>query len=87
MTRGGNSRLCATGDHVRIEVSFALAQGIPLIPVLVGGAIMPTEQEVPEDIKPLIYRNAVQIRPDPDFHNDIDRLLKGIRTSPVKNNS
>ena len=24
------------------------------------------------------YRNAVSIRPDPDFANDVDRLIRGI---------
>ncbi len=76
----GKARLSTPGDHVRIEIAFALQQDTPLIPVLVSGASIPAEQELPEDIKPLIYRNAVQVRPDPDFHNDVDRLLKGITT-------
>ena len=29
-------------------------------------------------IRDFAYRNAVSIRPDPDFANDVDRLIRGI---------
>jgi len=35
--------------------------------------------------KALVYRNAISIRPDSDFHHDIDRLIKGIELH-FKNN-
>jgi hypothetical protein len=80
----GTVRISAPGDHVRVEIAFALQTNIPLIPVLVSGARMPTEQELPRDIGLLIYRNAVPIRPDPDFNNDMDRLVRGIKGIPEK---
>jgi len=35
--------------------------------------------------KALVYRNAISIRPDPDFHHDVDRLINGIEQH-FKNN-
>jgi TIR domain len=74
----GARRLDEPLDLVRIEIGSALARGIPVIPVLVGGALMPGEQELPEDIRDLSYRNGIPVRPDPDFHKDIDRLIAGL---------
>lgn len=65
-------------DFVRIEIESALKRNIPVIPVLVKGAEMPEEKDLPASIKILAYRNGIQIRPDPDFHRDIDRLIQGI---------
>lgn len=68
-------------DLVRVEIETAMKRDIPVIPVLVGGAVMPTQDELPDSLKPLAYRNAIQVRPDPDFPTDMARLvgaLKGI---------
>jgi hypothetical protein len=64
--------------HLRIEIETALELSIPVIPVLVDGAEMPTEEELPPSLARLAFRNGILIRPDPDFHNDADRLLRGI---------
>ncbi len=65
-------------DFVRLEVHSALARGIPVIPLLVRGAAMPTKDELPPAIGELAYRNGMPIRSDPDFHNDMDRLIAGV---------
>ncbi len=49
-------RLESEADFVRIEVASALRKGIPVIPVLVGGAEMPDESSLPPDLRPLVYR-------------------------------
>ena len=36
---------------------------------------MPTEAELPEDLKPLASLNAAEARFDPDFHTDMNRLI------------
>lgn len=72
---GVQRRLDDPLDLVRIEIESALKRDIPVIPVLVGGATMPSEAELPKDIKPLAYRNGTQVRRDPDFHNDMRRLI------------
>ena len=43
---------------------------------------MPPETELPDSLKPLVYRNATQIRPDPDFHHDISRLIHALEELP-----
>jgi hypothetical protein len=71
-------RIDDSTDFVRIEIAAALRRGIPVVPLLVDGATMPAADTLPEEIRDFAYRNAVAIRPDPDFGNDIDRLVRGI---------
>jgi len=71
-------RIDSAADFVRIEIAAALARGIPVVPLLVDGAIMPDATTLPEDIKDFAFRNAVHLRPDPDFGHDMDRLVRGI---------
>lgn len=74
----GNHRLQDPRDFVRIEVESALRRNIPVIPLLVRGASMPVEEELPPSLSKLAYRNAIPIRADPDFHRDMDRLIEAI---------
>jgi hypothetical protein len=71
-------RLQDPRDLVRIEVETALNRNIPVIPLLVRGASMPAEEKLPPSLGKLSYRNAIPIRPDPDFHRDMDRLIEAI---------
>lgn len=57
----GRRRLDDPNDFVRLETSAALQRGIRVVPVLVGGAVMPRAEELPEDLKPLTRRQAVEI--------------------------
>ncbi len=74
----GERRIDQSNDFVRIEMEAALQRNIPVIPVLVQGASLPSESELPHTLRELAYRNATVVRPDPDFHGDIARLLDGI---------
>ncbi|MBL7163441.1 MAG: toll/interleukin-1 receptor domain-containing protein [Anaerolineales bacterium] len=76
----GEIRLSDPRDFVRIEIESALKRGIPVIPVLVSGATMPPEEILPASLRDLSYRNAILVRPDPDFHRDMDRLIAGLET-------
>ena len=81
LTSPGKPRKRAIDDHsdyVRIELASALKRQIPVIPVLVAGAAMPASDTLPDDIRDFSYRNAIRIKPDPDFRTDMDRLIKGI---------
>ncbi len=76
----GSRRLDSPSDFVRIEIEAGLAcKVIRLIPVLVGGASMPSAAELPESIRELAYHNAITIRDDPDFRSDIQRLITSLR--------
>ena len=73
-----HARILDQTDFVRTEVAAALQQDKAVIPVLVGNAKMPSESDLPDEIKSFAYRNGVNVRPDPDFVHDIARLIKGI---------
>ena len=74
-----SSRLEDPKDFVRIELESALQRGIPVIPVLVRGAAVPHEAELPSTLGTLAYRSGISVRSDPDFHRDMDRLIDGVR--------
>ena len=57
----GNRRLDNPEDFVRREIASALESNIRVIPVLVEGAQMPRSIDLPDDIKPLARRNAIEI--------------------------
>jgi hypothetical protein len=78
-SKGPSRRLDDRRDFVRVEIETALKQKIPIIPVLVGTAGMPSPDELPESIVPLAYRNAGVVRPGRDFRIDIERLVEAIR--------
>jgi len=72
----GQRRVDNPNDWVRVELETALGREIPVIPLLVGGARLPRADELPETLKELPNRGAAQARPDPDFHPDLDRLIR-----------
>lgn len=72
----GHRRLEDPKDWVRIEISRTLARGIRLIPVLIS-ATMPREAEVPEDLKPLLRRQAQEIS-DRHWRQDLEVLAQAL---------
>jgi hypothetical protein len=74
----GERRLEQVGDFVRIEVRNALSRDIPIVPLLVQEAVMPQESELPAELAMLSLYNGMRIRPDPDFHRDMERLVAQI---------
>ena len=75
----GKSRLDDPGDFVRIEIESALKRQIPVIPVLVSGASIPLAERLPASLQNLSYRHGIAVRPDPDFHRDMDRLIEYLK--------
>ena len=74
----GTRRLDQSDDHVRREIELALERGVRLIPVLVGGAGMPTARDLPPSIAGLSSRNALQVS-DFDFDHGVDKLGQAIQ--------
>ena len=72
----GQRRIDAPNDFVRLEIQTALERHAPVIPVLAEPAVMPTEVELPEPLRPLAYCHALQIRPDSQFYTQIERLAQ-----------
>ena len=75
-SRWDPQRLSVATDVVRTEITEALQDGTPVIPVLIEDTPMPGPDELPEDMARLAYLNALVVRPDPDFHADADRVLR-----------
>jgi hypothetical protein len=77
----GRRRLEDPDDFVRIEIEMALSRGVTIIPALVQNAPMPRVTDIPPSISDLVYRQSVEIRPDPHFHRDMDQLID--RLTPI----
>jgi hypothetical protein len=75
----GERRLDNENDIVRLEVEIGLERNIPIIPVLVRGASVPDKASLPFRLKPLADKSGLTIDPDPDFHNDVERLIEKIK--------
>src|SRR5690349_21665039 len=76
----GERRLDDPADFVRIEIEAALKRKLVVVPLLVGGAAMPTASQLPDSLEELAFYNGIQIRPDPDFHKDMNRLIHELGT-------
>jgi hypothetical protein len=72
----GQRRLDDPTDYVRIEIESALRREIPVIPLLVGQAPVPPPDSLPPSLQDLAYRHGMHIRPDPDFRDDVQRLVR-----------
>jgi hypothetical protein len=74
----GNNRLNQRSDIVRMEIEIALERGVPIIPVLVDGARMPGEGELPDSLKNFVYINAAPVDTGRDFRQHMDRVIRSI---------
>jgi hypothetical protein len=74
----GERRLDSPDDAVTIEIAAALERDIRVIPVLVDGAHMPKADQLPESIKSLVRRNAVEVR-NTQFGRDSEALVTRVR--------
>jgi WD40 repeat protein len=74
----GERRLDDPNDIVVVEIAAALTRDIRIIPVLVDGASMPKAIDVPNHLKPLVRRNAIEVR-NSQFGRDADALVEKVR--------
>ncbi len=74
----GARRLNDPSDFVRIETASALKRDIPVIPVLVRGARMPSAEQLPEELKDLAYRNCIELT-HARWRSDIQLLIEALR--------
>jgi hypothetical protein len=73
----GSRRLDDPNDFVRIEIGAALQRSIRVIPILIDGAKVPKASQLPEDLKELAMRNALDVRHS-SFHSDLDKLVRDL---------
>ncbi len=80
---GGKRRLDNPDDFVRIGIATALKRNIRVIPVLVDGATMPPARELPNDLKLLVPRNALELS-HKRFSADLERLIGALERALEK---
>lgn len=77
----GNRRLDDPDDFIVLEIGSALDQGVTVIPVLVGGAQMPAEADLPVRLRPLASQQAVELS-DSRWDYDMQRLVARLQSLP-----
>jgi hypothetical protein len=75
----GVRRLDKPNDWVRFELEEALnRQHIPVVPLLVQGARLPSEGELPESLEALASRQVFEMS-DTRWHHDLGRLVSFLK--------
>lgn len=77
---GSIRRIEDPNDFVRAEIRGALTRGMTVVPVLIDDTVMPSEQELPEDIRPLAKVHAARLRfDDGDYEADLAKLMDTVK--------
>ena len=74
---GGVARINNPKDFVRLEITAALSRSIRVIPVLLDGAMMPSEDVLPEPLRPFARRNAIEVS-NSRFNSDVEILVAAV---------
>jgi hypothetical protein len=75
---GKPSRMDDAADNVRVELETAMKHHKPILPLLVNGALMPAESELPEPLRELSSYNAAKVDSGQDFRLHMGRLVESI---------
>jgi hypothetical protein len=82
----GTRKIDRPDDYVRHEVRAALQSDVRVVPVLVDDAELPSAAALPEDLAPLVRRQAVSVR-DESWHRDVDDLINRLEKDTLKKNA
>lgn len=77
----GQRRLDQPDDFIRLEIASGLQSGVRVIPVLVGGASMPSAASLPDSMQALAAQQAIEIS-DVRWDHDVARLVAVLDTLP-----
>lgn len=80
----GQRRLDNPQDYVRFEIEVALQDSGKILPVLIRGAEMPDEDDLPQTLRKLAPITGPRVRSGSDFDSDVDRLQQAIRRVMAK---
>src|SRR5262245_39460817 len=83
--KNGRRRLDNPNDSVRVEIGTALQRGIPVIPILLEGTVIPSPDQLPEDLEELSLRNGINVH-HASFQADMDRLIQGLKRQSQRGN-
>jgi hypothetical protein len=79
----GQRILDSSESNNRLELELALRENLKTIPVLVEGAEVPKEVDLPDPLRKLLTRNAARLRDD-DWDNDARRIFKTLESFGVE---
>ena len=74
----GRRRLEDPTDFVLNELLTLLQRKIPVIPVITERPRMPHQEDLPENVSAVVFRQGLPLRPDPDFNRDADDIIAAI---------
>jgi len=74
----GRRRIDDERDFVRSEIAGALERGIRVLPVLVDGAEMPSERDLPAPLAKVATINALELRDGSYWRVGVDRLIERV---------
>lgn len=74
----GRRRLSDPQDVLRLEIAEGLSSEGTVIPVLVGGARVPSPKDLPDPLRPLARRQATELR-DHRWIPDVEDLIERLR--------
>jgi len=74
---GGQPRIFEPNDYVRAELGAALSRPLLIVPVLVGGARMPKQEQLPQDIRAITTKNALPLRHE-SFDDDTENIVAAV---------
>jgi len=78
--KNGQRRLEDPQDYVRIELEWGLKKDIPILPILLDDTPMPDAKNLPESIMSFSKCQSTRVRSDPDFDQDMERLIKYVES-------
>lgn len=79
----GRRRLDNADDWVRTEIEKGLERGIPVLPVLVDGASVPTADDLPDSLRPFAGRQCSEIT-NSRWNYDVGELLAQLEPVVVR---
>jgi formylglycine-generating enzyme required for sulfatase activity len=79
----GSRRIDDPEDWVRVEIERALARSIPVIPVLVAGARLPSKSDLPPTLQPLIEHQCATVTTT-GFSRDMAALARDVADLTVR---
>ena len=75
----GQRRLDDPNDFVVLEIASALKREVPVIPVLVHAAKMPSQDQLPESLKSFSHRNSVELS-HARWPSDVQLLIEALNS-------
>jgi hypothetical protein len=77
LARGRRRLIDQPGDWVGLEVGAGIDRNIPMIPILVEGTPLPSGEDLPESLRPLLTKQTVSLDNN-SFESDLDRVERAV---------